>query len=133
MTFPSDFVWGIATASYQVEGAVNEDGRGESIWDRFTHTPGRIADSSTGDVACDHYHRYKEDVQLIRELGASSVHSAVLLRKHGRQEIDLTPDFVGFDIPDEFVVGYGLDYQDAYRNLSYIAALEPEDLVEHPE
>ena len=68
-TFPAGFVWGAATSSYQVEGAADADGKSESIWDRFAHTPGRIADGSTGDVACDQYHRYPEDVALLRELG----------------------------------------------------------------
>jgi beta-glucosidase len=68
-TFPAGFVWGAATSSYQVEGAATEDGKGESIWDRFAHTPGRIADGSTGDVACDQYHRYPEDIAILRELG----------------------------------------------------------------
>lgn len=68
--FPAGFVWGTATSSYQVEGAVNEDGRGPSIWDTFTHTSGKIEDGSTGDRANDHYHRYKEDVGLIKNLGA---------------------------------------------------------------
>ena len=72
MKFPDNFVWGVATASYQIEGAVNEDGRGESIWDRFSHTPGKVLNGDTGDVACDHYHRYKEDVALIKELGVDS-------------------------------------------------------------
>ena len=67
-TFPEGFVWGSATASYQVEGAVAEDGRGESIWDRFSHTPGRVAGGDTGDVACDHYHRWRDDVALMRSL-----------------------------------------------------------------
>src|SRR5439155_12843401 len=67
--FPADFSWGTAAASYQVEGAWREDGKGESIWDRFAHTPGKIVDGSTGDVACDQYHRYPEDVALLRELG----------------------------------------------------------------
>ena len=67
--FPHDFLWGAATASYQIEGAWNEDGKGESIWDRFSHTPGKISDHSTGDVACDHYHRYEEDIALMRRLG----------------------------------------------------------------
>jgi beta-glucosidase len=67
--FPAGFVWGAATASYQVEGAVAADGRGESIWDRFAHTPGRVWNGDTGDVACDHYHLYREDVALMAELG----------------------------------------------------------------
>lgn len=68
-TFPKDFVWGTATASYQIEGAWNIDGKGESIWDRFSHTPGKIANAETGDIACDHYHRFAEDITLMRNLG----------------------------------------------------------------
>jgi beta-glucosidase len=71
-SFPSDFLWGTATSAYQIEGAVNEDGRGPSIWDRFAHINGKIADHSTADVANDHFHRYKEDVQLIKALGAKA-------------------------------------------------------------
>ena len=67
--FPSDFIWGAATASYQIEGAVEADGRGESIWDRFAHTPGRVRDGHTGDIACDHYNLYREDVALMADLG----------------------------------------------------------------
>src|SRR5215212_1659438 len=66
---PPDFLWGAATASYQIEGAAQEDGRGESIWDRFSHTPGKVRDGDTGDVACDHYRRWAEDVRLMSELG----------------------------------------------------------------
>lgn len=68
-TFPETFSWGAATASYQIEGAVAEDGRLPSIWDTFTHTPGLVADGATGDVACDHYHRWREDVALMKDLG----------------------------------------------------------------
>jgi beta-glucosidase len=70
--FPSDFVFGVSTASYQIEGAVREDGRGESIWDRFSHTPGKTLDGDTGDVACDHYHRFREDVAIMRDLGVDA-------------------------------------------------------------
>ncbi|HVN53015.1 MAG TPA: family 1 glycosylhydrolase, partial [Anaerolineaceae bacterium] len=71
-TFPKDFLWGAATAAYQIEGAWNEEGKGESIWDRFTHSAYRIADGDTGDAACDHYHRMPEDVALMSSLGLQS-------------------------------------------------------------
>jgi len=67
--FPDDFEWGTATASYQIEGAWNKDGKGENIWDRFTHTPGNIVDGSNGDIACDFYHRYEEDITILKKLG----------------------------------------------------------------
>ncbi len=75
--FPDGFTWGVATSSYQIEGAVREGGRGESIWDRFSHTPGRVANGETGDIACDHYHRYREDVQLMRELNVGAYRFSV--------------------------------------------------------
>ncbi len=67
--FPEGFLWGAATASYQIEGAWNEDGKGESIWDRYSHNPAMVYNSDTGDVACDHYHRMPQDVALIKSLG----------------------------------------------------------------
>src|SRR5919204_1411423 len=76
-SFPKDFVWGTATSSYQIEGAVNEDGRGRSIWDTFSHTPGKIEDGTTGDRANEHYHRYKDDIGLIRELGCKAYRFSV--------------------------------------------------------
>lgn len=69
MTFPENFVWGAAAASYQIEGAWNEDGKGLSVWDAFCRKPEAIQGGHTGDVACDHYHRYREDVALMREIG----------------------------------------------------------------
>jgi hypoxanthine phosphoribosyltransferase len=85
------------------------------------------------DDILDSGHTLARLLTLTRQLGARSVRSAVLLRKVGRQQVEVTPDFVCFDIPDEFVVGYGLDYRDAYRNLPFVAALEPEDIAGHRE
>jgi beta-glucosidase len=70
--FPEGFLWGTATASYQIEGAVKEDGRGQSIWDTFAHTPGKIKNNQNADVADDHYHLYKQDVQIMKQLGTNS-------------------------------------------------------------
>jgi len=72
LSFPKDFRWGCATASYQIEGAVNEDGRGPTNWDVFSHTPGRVANGDTGDVACDSYHRYADDTKLLTGLGVKA-------------------------------------------------------------
>ncbi|WNO71031.1 GH1 family beta-glucosidase [Streptomyces sp. AM8-1-1] len=69
---PPDFTWGVATAAYQIEGAVAEDGRSPSIWDTFSHTPGAVDNGDTGDVACDHYHRWPEDISLMRQLGVGA-------------------------------------------------------------
>ena len=77
MPFPADFLWGAATAAYQIEGAVTEDGRGESIWDRFSHTPGMIENGDTGDIACDHYHRWREDLDHMQEVGLKAYRFSV--------------------------------------------------------
>lgn len=69
---PHDFLWGVATAAYQIEGAVAEDGRSPSIWDTFSHTPGKVDNGDTGDIACDHYHRVPEDIGLMKRLGVGS-------------------------------------------------------------
>jgi beta-glucosidase len=102
--FPSNFVWGAATASYQVEGAWNEDGKGESIWDRYSHTPGKITNADTGDVACDHYHRYPEDIAIMGQLGLKAYRFSiswprVLPRGFGR----INP--AGLDFYDRLVDG----------------------------
>src|SRR5258705_10756184 len=76
-TFPAGFAWGAATAAYQIEGAATEGGRGPSIWDTFAHTPGRTSRGETGDVACDHYHRWESDLDLIGELGLTAYRLSV--------------------------------------------------------
>ncbi len=76
-TLPRDFIWGAATASYQIEGAANEDGRGESVWDRFCATPGKVRNGDNGSVACDFYHRYRDDIGLMRELGLDAFRFSV--------------------------------------------------------
>jgi len=90
-SFPAAFRWGTATASYQIEGAAHEDGRGESIWDRFCATPGHVLNNDTGDVACDHYHRYREDVRLMQELGLNAYRFSIAwprILPHGRGQVN---------------------------------------------
>ena len=77
MAFPEDFLWGAATAAYQIEGAADEDGRGPSIWDTFSHTPRNARHGDTGDAACDHYHRLEEDLDLMRDLGLEAYRFSV--------------------------------------------------------
>ena len=86
--FPPDFVWGAATAAYQIEGAWDEDGKGENIWDRFSHTPGKVENGDTGDVACDHYHRWKDDIGLMKKIGIQAYRFSI---SWGR----ILPDGVG--------------------------------------
>ncbi len=103
-SFPSDFIWGAATASYQIEGAWDEDGKGESIWDRFSHTPGRVANGDTGDVAADHYHRWREDVALMQEIGLQAYRFSIAwprLLPQGRGSINQA----GLDFYDRLVDG----------------------------
>jgi beta-glucosidase len=76
-SFPKEFLWGTASASYQIEGAANEDGKGESIWDRFSHTAGKIKNGDTGDVACDFYHRYADDIELMAQLGLNAARISI--------------------------------------------------------
>src|SRR5690242_21796622 len=98
-SFPEDFLWGSATASYQIEGAVDEDGRGPSIWDTFSHTPGKTLNGDTGDVACDHYHRWAEDLDLMADLGVGAYRFSIAWPR-------IQPDGTGGPNPD------GLDFYD---------------------
>ncbi|MGI8587022.1 MAG: GH1 family beta-glucosidase [Chloroflexia bacterium] len=109
---PPDFVWGAATASYQIEGAVHEDGRGESIWDRFGHTPGNVLNGDTGDVACDHYHRWAEDIGLMREMGLDAYRYSIAwprILPAGRGQVN----------------GAGLDFYDRLTDGLLAAGIRP--------
>jgi beta-glucosidase len=99
MRFPESFLFGSATAAYQVEGAARADGRGPSIWDTFSHTPGKTRNGDTGDVACDHYHRWAEDLDLMAELGAGAYRFSIAWPR-------IQPDGTGRPRPD------GLDFYD---------------------
>ncbi len=102
--FPNNFLWGTATSSYQIEGAWKEDGKGESIWDRFSHTPGKIKDGSTGDVACDHYHRWQDDIALMKGLGMQAYRFSIAwprILPQGRGAVNKA----GLDFYDKLVDG----------------------------
>jgi beta-glucosidase len=104
LQFPAGFAWGAATAAYQIEGAVNEDGRGPSIWDTFSHTPGRTLNGETGDVACDHYHRYPQDIGLMKELGLNAYRFSIAwprILPAGRGKVNQA----GLDFYDRLVDG----------------------------
>ncbi len=104
LQFPAGFAWGTATAAYQIEGAVNEDGRGPCIWDTFAHTPGRTLNGDTGDVACDHYHRYPQDIALMKELGLNAYRFSIAWPRvlpGGRGQVNAA----GLDFYDRLVDG----------------------------
>ncbi|MGW0962642.1 GH1 family beta-glucosidase [Streptomyces gelaticus] len=101
---PADFIWGASTASYQIEGATEEDGRGPSVWDTFTARPGTVRDGHTGDVACDHYHRYEEDLALMAEAGLTGYRFSIAWpRIQPTGEGEVNPQ--GLDFYDRLVDG----------------------------
>jgi beta-glucosidase len=118
MRFPTDFLWGAATAAYQIEGAWNEDGKGESIWDRFCHTPGKIINADTGDIACDHYHRFPEDIALMRQLGLKAYRFSISWPR-------VLPTGYGRENPE------GLDFYDRLVDVLLSANIEPFITLHH--
>lgn len=116
--FPDDFLWGTATSAYQVEGAVNEDGRGESIWDRFSRTPGRIRNGDTADLACDHYHRYLDDVAAMKDLGVNAYRFSIAWPR-------VFPDGTGAPNPK------GLDFYERLVDVLLGAGIEPVATLYH--
>jgi beta-glucosidase len=101
--FGPDFVWGVSTASYQIEGAVTEDGRGTSIWDTFAHTPGTTKNGDTGDIAVDHYHRYPEDIALMKDMGLDAYRFSIAWSRI--QPDGVTVEQRGLDFYDRLVDG----------------------------
>src|SRR5215472_1629307 len=102
--FPDDFAWGTATAAYQIEGAASEDGKGPSIWDVFAHAPGTIVEGATGDVACDHYHRWREDLDLMVRLSHNAYRFSIAWPRvlpEGRGQLNSA----GIDFYDQLVDG----------------------------
>ena len=119
MNFPKDFIWGTATSAYQIEGAYNRDGKGVSIWDTFCHTPGKINDNETGDIACDHYDKYEDDIKLMAELGISAY----------RFSISWTRIFPDGD--DEFPNAKGLQFYDNLVNCCLKNGITPHITLFH--
>jgi len=118
VAFPQDFLWGTATASYQIEGAWNEDGKGLSIWDRFSHTKGKIKGGDTGDVACDSYHRYGEDIAIMRALHLKSCRFSIAWPR-------ILPDGTGA------VNQKGLDFYKRYVDALLDAGIRPSCTLYH--
>jgi beta-glucosidase len=116
--FPDGFTWGVATSAYQIEGAVTEDGRGPSIWDTFSHTPGKVAGGDTGDVACDSYHRWPEDLGLMKELGVGAYRFSIAWPR-------IMPDGQGA------VNRAGLDYYDRLVDALLAAGITPYPTLYH--
>lgn len=112
INFPKEFVWGCAASAYQIEGAWNEDGKGPSIWDRFTHLPGKIADGANGDIATDHYHRYQQDVAIMAEIGLPAYRFSTAWSR-------ILPDGIG-DLNQK-----GLDFYDRFVDALLAENIEP--------
>src|SRR5471032_2035088 len=116
--FPEGFRWGTATSAYQVEGAVHEDGRGASIWDNFCATPGRIRDGSSGETSVDHFHRFMEDVALMKAMGAKTYRFSIAWPR-------VFPDGTGAANPK------GLDFYDRLVDALLAAGIEPYATLYH--
>lgn len=117
-TFPSNFLWGAATAAYQIEGAWDADGKGESIWDRFSQTPGKITNDDNGNVACDHYHRYLEDITIMQHLGLQAYRFSISWPR-------IFPQGTGAVNPA------GLDFYDHLVDALLEAGIEPYATLHH--
>ena len=115
---PGAFLWGVATSAQQIEGAVREDGRSESIWDRYASVPGNISDGSDPRVACDHYHRWREDFELLRWLGVNAYRFSLAWPR-------VLPDGTGVPNPA------GLDFYDALVDALLAAGITPSVTLDH--
>ena len=100
---PEKFIWGIATSSYQIEGAPTAGGRGPSVWDIFSHTPGKIKNNNNGDVACDHYHLYQDDIKLMKDLGVNAYRFSIAWPRIFPKGTEKTVNQKGIDFYDSLV------------------------------
>jgi beta-glucosidase len=151
LDFPEGFIWGASTAAYQIEGAASSDGKGPSVWDTFSHTPGKVRGGDTGDIACDSYHRYREDVALMASLGLSSYRFSIswprvqpggrgpansrgldyyrrLLDELAEQGIAATATLYHWDLPQELQDGGGWAVRSTAERFAEYAALTAEAL-----
>lgn len=139
MVFPENFIWGTATSAYQIEGAYNEDGKGESIWDRYTHTPGMIWGNNTGDVACDHYHLYEKDIKIMKEIGIKSYRFSISWPRifpDGRGEsnkkgMDFYRNLVTLLVKNEIIPAATLYHWDLPQKLQDIGGWTNPEVVDH--
>jgi len=123
--FPKDFRWGCSTSSYQIEGGIHEGGRSESIWDRFANTPGCVKEGHTGEVACDHYHRWPEDFDIAKQLGVNAYRFSIAWPRIFNYEKSSSPNVAGLDFYDRLVDGM------LARGLEPWATLYHWDLPQH--
>lgn len=135
MGFCKDFVWGAATAAYQIEGAAYEDGKGRNIWDDFCKEEGRIIDHSSGDIVCDHYHRYKEDVELMKGMGINAYRFSISWSRilpNGIGEVNQKGiDFYNHLIDE--LIEKGIEPYITLFHWDYPSALEEQGAWENPE
>jgi len=123
--FPKDFRWGCSTSSYQIEGGIHEGGRSESIWDRFANTPGCVKEGHTGEVACDHYHRWPEDFDIAKQLGVNAYRFSIAWPRIFDYSKSSSPNVAGLDFYDRLVDGM------LARGLEPWATLYHWDLPQH--
>ncbi len=135
MAFPKGFLWGASSAAYQVEGAYLEDGKKESIWDYFSHEPGRMTHGEYGDIACDHYHHWREDVALMKKIGLKSYRFSIIITENGMAGMDWVSmdgkvhDMQRIDFLHRYLLALGKVIEDGVPVLGYHVYCDPATLM----